>query len=798
MQHYPQVLADIVRIQQFSLLARDNPFSGQTELQRDSSGHVWAVASCHSPMAIPLLGDGWHFDLAARTRWQDRHTDRLTLLATMTDSAQEKELGSLTERFRFGPLSERLVWVIHREILRQRCSCIEIPDTVIRDAVWDGRVPKHWRAELRRMFASLSLLHLTRPSKPSGFVAFGDNTAVLTHFKVRNRSEHTDCPEGCVLAGGEPHTHVLVNVGRGFLGCLEDLAANQVGVAIRHYQLDAPSDDHEVRQSKEQLLRRVGKGGTLTSIYLPAVIGNREICASFSSKQRELFQVLFRERTRVTKKKRGQIAEMECFQGQMVAAVAADRRGRPAPTIPCEHLTASDVYVGFNGNGKRKGRGYKLSTWASKAHYQQSLDFLRDVRVLSERLGLIVAAINPATSMWVGISDLIALVHNRPCVAERHHVRFYAPADVVERWGKLFGWSTEISREAMLDNATVAKGILLENQVTQRAAARAIGIDASAFSKMLKGRRKLPNQSLQRLREWVATRDKTSTQPQPARYIDSSRQTATPPDTSMLACALEYRRRGWSVIPQLLNAKQPAVKWKAFQTELPSESQICQWWERWPDAGIILIAGELSGVLVVDVDSQEAKEVLTHRLGEIPLVPTSQSGSQDPHRFHLFFQHPAIPTKAKSTPWHPKLEFRGNAGLVVLPPSLHKSGNSYRWQVGRALSDAPLGPVPATILEALTPAPAKCPVCEPGYIADPEVTVAGSTKDFLAGKWAEGPGWNERLFQAACDLQARNVPLAEASTMLIQGARPWDRAEHDKAARTIDSAYAVRRERSVR
>jgi hypothetical protein len=51
-----------------------------------------------------------------------------------------------------------------------------------------------------------------------------------------------------------------------------------------------------------------------------------------------------------------------------------------------------------------------------------------------------------------------------------------------------------------------------------------------------------------------------------------------------------------------------------------------------------------------DVDGTEAHQELIHRLGGEPLAPKSLSGSRQPDRYHLFFRHPAVATKAKATP----------------------------------------------------------------------------------------------------------------------------------------------------
>ncbi len=145
------------------------------------------------------------------------------------------------------------------------------------------------------------------------------------------------------------------------------------------------------------------------------------------------------------------------------------------------------------------------------------------------------------------------------------------------------------------------------------------------------------------------------------------------------------------------------MKWKPFQDERPGVGGLGYWYRhQFPDAGIALILGPVSGLLVVDVDGTDAHDVLVARLGRLPEAPTALSGSQKPYRYHLYFRHPNVSTQASYHPWHPQFEFRGYRGIVVAPPSLHKSGNRYRWAEGKTLNDLPLPKVPDAILAALT------------------------------------------------------------------------------------------------
>jgi hypothetical protein len=165
--------------------------------------------------------------------------------------------------------------------------------------------------------------------------------------------------------------------------------------------------------------------------------------------------------------------------------------------------------------------------------------------------------------------------------------------------------------------------------------------------------------------------------------------------------AMGYSRKGFSVVPQLPGAKHPCVKWKPFQVRRPTEEELRGWFARWPHAGLAVVLGPVSGLLAIDVDGPEAYAALLEKLGGEPRAPKVLSGSGKPHRFHLFFKHPAVPTLARFTPWHKQLEFRGNRGIVVTPPAVHKSGNTYRFAPGQSFDDLALPDVPPLILEEL-------------------------------------------------------------------------------------------------
>jgi putative DNA primase/helicase len=118
-------------------------------------------------------------------------------------------------------------------------------------------------------------------------------------------------------------------------------------------------------------------------------------------------------------------------------------------------------------------------------------------------------------------------------------------------------------------------------------------------------------------------------------------------------------------------------------------SEIHDWCRRWPDANIGLATGQLSGAVVVDLDGSGARDEAERR--GLPAGPTATTGR--PGGWHRYCAYrPDAPTVfAKEN----GIDFRGQGGYVVLPPSRHRSGATYTWLV--APDDAPLDELPCWI-----------------------------------------------------------------------------------------------------
>lgn len=152
-----------------------------------------------------------------------------------------------------------------------------------------------------------------------------------------------------------------------------------------------------------------------------------------------------------------------------------------------------------------------------------------------------------------------------------------------------------------------------------------------------------------------------------------------------LTMSLEYERLGFSIIPLLPHDKRPNWRllplngkseptWTPFQIERADTDRIMVWWDTCPDGNVGIVTGAVSGVIVLDVDGPEGSDQLTGR--DMPRTPYVATGKG----YHYYFKHPGFET-ANFARKLPGLDFRGDGGYVVAPPSIHPSGSRYAWAI---------------------------------------------------------------------------------------------------------------------
>ena len=145
--------------------------------------------------------------------------------------------------------------------------------------------------------------------------------------------------------------------------------------------------------------------------------------------------------------------------------------------------------------------------------------------------------------------------------------------------------------------------------------------------------------------------------------------------------------------------KHPIAKgWQNSIASVPAARSF--WRDGLGDRGIGLACGPRAGCFGFDVDPRHGGDESLARLvaahGKLPRTWAGQSGRGE--GLHLFFAYPEDGDVHNSAgKVGPGLDVRGVAGYMVIAPSLHASGNRYRWLVSP--DEASLAPATAWLLE---------------------------------------------------------------------------------------------------
>jgi hypothetical protein len=145
-----------------------------------------------------------------------------------------------------------------------------------------------------------------------------------------------------------------------------------------------------------------------------------------------------------------------------------------------------------------------------------------------------------------------------------------------------------------------------------------------------------------------------------------------------------YLARGWSVLPLRPRDKRPLIPWTFLQTKHASTNDVDQWFREWPDANIGIVTGEVSNLVVLDVDPKHGGDDSLKRLERRyrPLPVTAEAITGGGGR-HFYFTHPGFLIRNRAG-LAQGVDLRGDGGYIVAPPSIHPSGESYEWAPGRA------------------------------------------------------------------------------------------------------------------
>ncbi|MBN2446779.1 MAG: bifunctional DNA primase/polymerase [Phycisphaerae bacterium] len=169
----------------------------------------------------------------------------------------------------------------------------------------------------------------------------------------------------------------------------------------------------------------------------------------------------------------------------------------------------------------------------------------------------------------------------------------------------------------------------------------------------------------------------------------------------LLDAALAYARLGLPVFACSPGRKTPRTP-NGFHDATTDEETIRTWWRAHPRANIGMPTGAVSGLIVLDIDPRNGGDAGVDALlaehGALPVTVESLTGAGGRH---LFLQHPGGCVPCSQGELAPGVDVKGDGGYVVLPPSVHPSGDAYAWAESRAITECAPAVCPSWLAECI-------------------------------------------------------------------------------------------------
>lgn len=153
----------------------------------------------------------------------------------------------------------------------------------------------------------------------------------------------------------------------------------------------------------------------------------------------------------------------------------------------------------------------------------------------------------------------------------------------------------------------------------------------------------------------------------------------------------EYIGSGWNILPVKPDEKRPYMtNWLQYTKSKPPKEKVKEWFLALSGAGVGVVTGRVSNMVVLDVESY-CPTPIEKLLEMYPTQMYSRTGSGG---YHLFYQYPmSMPKVSNRVRLMEGVDLRADGGFIVLPPTLHPSGNRYQW-----VKRGPLGTFPKSLL----------------------------------------------------------------------------------------------------
>lgn len=161
---------------------------------------------------------------------------------------------------------------------------------------------------------------------------------------------------------------------------------------------------------------------------------------------------------------------------------------------------------------------------------------------------------------------------------------------------------------------------------------------------------------------------------------------------STVDLAREYVSQGWSVLPVRPDEKRPYMaNWLQYNHQRATMEQVGQWFAALTGAGVGVVTGKVSGMVVLDVEA-DCPTPVEELLRRWPTRLVSRTGSGG---YHLFYAYPhGVGRISNRVRIFEGADLRADGGFIVLPPTLHACGGRYEW-----VERGPMGAFPKELLD---------------------------------------------------------------------------------------------------
>ena len=182
----------------------------------------------------------------------------------------------------------------------------------------------------------------------------------------------------------------------------------------------------------------------------------------------------------------------------------------------------------------------------------------------------------------------------------------------------------------------------------------------------------------------------------------------------LMEAAVSYARAGLFVVPlhwvredgscscasndcEKSAGKHP-IPFDGFQSADNDEHRVRQFWRAHPDANIGIRTGQDSGIFVVDVDpGNGGNESFSQLESEICRLPETLKVDTGGGGRHFYFKCPTFPFRNTAGKL-PGIDTRGDGGMIVAPPSNHRSGRKYEWSAETPFDTARISEAPEVLV----------------------------------------------------------------------------------------------------